>query len=85
MEDCTHPHQAVGTFIDRGISSMPSSRNRSQQKQPSRKAKTRSRRKSPQRPRSPECGHSVCSNYYIETGSRECIEAESRRLGWLAL
>lgn len=24
----------------------------------------------------PECGHSACSQHYIDTGSRECVEDE---------
>jgi hypothetical protein len=33
--------------------------------------------------RYPECGHSVCSQHFIETGITACIELSSRRRGLL--
>lgn len=33
--------------------------------------------------RYPECGHSVCSQHFIDTGITACIEAASRRAGLL--
>lgn len=31
--------------------------------------------------RYPECGHSICSQHFIETGKTACIERSSRRAG----